>query len=63
MISVPEAGLLPIVLRPMRAFEFGDQFARESVRIYGECLREPDSGHLPVAGGGVLSRRMVAPLP
>ena len=38
-------------------FEFGDEFAREAVRVDRESLGEPDAGHFPVAGGGVFARR------
>ena len=54
-ISVPEAGLLPSVLRPICFSNRLDDFGREAVMVNGEGLVEPDAGHFPVAGGGVFA--------
>ncbi len=58
MISVPDAGLLPSSLAADLFFEFGDDLGWESVRVNGKCLRQPDAGHLPMPGGGVLAGRV-----
>ena len=51
-------GLVADRLAADGAFELFDQFARKTVLVNGKCLRQPDSGHLPVPCGRVLARRM-----
>ena len=43
--------------------EFFHQVARETVLVNGKSLVEPDAGHFPVAGGGVLAGRNGGSLP
>ena len=57
MISVPDAGLLPRVLRPIRVFELADQFRGKTVRVHRERLLEDNAGHLPVACRGIFPGR------
>ena len=57
MISVPEAGLLARVRRPIGVRIRRSASWRKTVRDRPGRLIEPDAGHFPVAGGGVFSGR------
>ena len=47
--------LIPQCLTADLRFEGVDDFGRKAVRVDGKGLVEPDAGHFPVAGGGVLA--------
>ena len=55
-ISVPEAGLLPMVWRPICFSNSVDDFGWESVVVNREGMSKPDPCHFPVAGSGVFAR-------
>ena len=57
MISVPDAALFPIAVRPVRRSNSSITSRRKAVRKQGKRLRQMDPGHFPVAGGRVLARR------
>jgi len=56
VISVPEAGLLPIVFAPLERSNSAIK-SGGSVLIHGERLVQPHPGHFPMAGGRIFSWR------
>ncbi len=52
------SGLVADGLAANGAFELIHQIAREAVLVNGKGLRQPDPGHFPVTGGGVLAGRV-----
>ncbi len=68
MISVPDAGTLPRIPRPIAASNGSIDLGREPVGVQRERLVEPDPHHLPVPGRRVLAGRLArwpgrAPVP